>query len=120
MNGTIPINLSQEIVDNLESKIQIQSLKIENMVQNIRMKDNIISCLQKEIELLQLAKLDYDREETTQSALKAIELINKIKQNTQKAAENKELKNEQLNNKILKNLIADLIVKLKDEKEKKN
>ena len=82
--------------------------------------NNIISCLQKEIELLQLAKLDYDREETTQSALKAIELINKIKQNTQKAVENKELKNEQLNNKILKNLIADLIVKLKDEKEKKN
>jgi len=119
MNGTIPIDVSVEVISHMESKISILSAQLENYKRTIVEKDEIVKNLRNSMELLfDELKNDSVQESIQTQASRGLEIIKEIRKReipADKTQENYKLRIENMN---LKNIIDELFLKIKILKDK--
>lgn len=113
MNGTIPFDASQEAVGHLEAKLRLQSVQIENYKEAIRKKDDTIGLLRQEILLLQSNTNDIDYEFVRKFSERGLEIVEDLMQKPDLSDFSHELALERNTNLRLKNVISELVDKIK-------
>lgn len=113
MNGTIPLDVSQEVINHLESKIKIQAIQLDNLREGIKMKDDHIDKLTHEILLLKTKKSVFDIESANNLIDKGNKIIEELMEIEMPKDLSEDLNKEKVENLKLKILIEELVLKVK-------
>lgn len=120
MNGTIPVDPTEEIVENLENKIKQLNSQILNYKIALNTKENTIKTLNLQIELLQTEEHNIDSLYIEKFVSKGLKIIEEIKNIEQPRDLSQEITDLRLENLSLKNIIDELalrIIELRNRQE---
>ena len=120
MNGTIPIDPTNEIVENLENKIKQLNSQILNFKVALNAKENTIKLLNSQIELIRAQEYTIDDECIKKFASKGLSLIEEIREIKQPKDLSRELSSLKLENMALKNIIDELALRISESKNNCN
>ncbi|KAI5168785.1 hypothetical protein PAEPH01_0418 [Pancytospora epiphaga] len=114
MNGTIPSDMSQEMLDYMETKIKLQNAQIEAYKENIQRQNEMIVALKQEIRLLRAKAQHSDSTILKQLADRGFELIREMRNMPGSADLTEDLTRERLTVESLKNVIQELSCRIKN------
>lgn len=115
MNGTIPIDPTGEIVQNLENKIKLLNLQLLNLKVTINERENTIKFLRSQLELLKPQEANSDV--VKECVERGLAVLNEIKLIEKPVDQSKEMNALRLENMSLKNIIGELAMR---EDQRKN
>lgn len=120
MDGTIHVDPACEIVENLENKIKLLSSQIVNYKAIVDSKDNLIKSLKSQIELLKSQESSIDQDYIKMFVGKGFSILNDMKNIEKPVDLNNQVNSLKLENMSLKNIIDELVIRIKEYKTQNN
>lgn len=118
MNGTIPFDESNEVLNHLESRIKMQDIQISNYKDTIRERDIKISLLEKELHMMRETNFGFDQAFIEDRVRRGLDIVEELIASPSQVDFSEELDRERIKNMAYQTIVAELTERIKDFKER--